>query len=224
MRVLLLENDGNWARRVVCALGEAGHHDVTCVTQADELVRRIADTPYDVLILDGLDEGLEPLLQLRAVDRHTLALVLSDDRDARGRVAGFRAGADDCLTKPFDGEELVARLDALVRRARPETDAGLCRCGDLEVRLRTRSAYWRGRHIDLSPKEFDIVHLLAGRAGEIVSREEIWGACWPEYCIAPRMNVIDVNLFRLRAKLEAAAGAPLIRTVRGRGFTLPHTP
>lgn len=226
MRVLLLESDGDATRRVISALEDAGQHDVTRVTRADELVRRITDAhvPFDVLILDGLDDELEPLRLLRAVDAHIPALVLSDGGDARRRTAGLRAGADDCMAKPFDGEELVARLDALVRRVRPEPGLEARVLGDLEVHPRTRGVHWRGRHIDLSPKEFDILRLLAERAGAIVSRGEIWVACWPEYSIEPQMNVIDVNLSRLRAKLELVAGAPLIRTVRRKGFLLPLEP
>ncbi|MBU3078869.1 response regulator transcription factor [Sphingomonas quercus] len=224
MRVLLLEDGRDGARRVVSALAQAELHEVTCVTRAGEMLRRIGAARHDVLILDGLDENLEPLRQLRAVDAHVPTLLLFEGDEARRRVAGLRAGADDCMAKPFDEEELVARLDALVRRSRPETGAQAHVLGDLEVRLRARSAHWCGRHIDLSPKEFDILRILIERAGTIVSREQMWSACWPEHSIEPQMNVIDVNLYRLRGKLEVVAGTPLIRTVRRQGFTLPLNP
>lgn len=224
MRVLLMEDDPDATRRVLTALGAAGHADVTCVTRGEEAVRAAAGTPFDVIILDRMNDGLDgldALKQLRALDVRTPALTLSNLGSTRHRIEGLDAGADDYLGKPFDAGELVARLAALVRRAKADPHPEVLVLGPLEVRVRARTVHWRDSHVDLSPKEFEILRFLAENAGAVVSRQMIWNACWPEYNIPPQINVIDVNLSRLRAKLEAVAGAPLVQTVRKQGFLLP---
>jgi two-component system OmpR family response regulator len=149
--------------------------------------------------------------------------MLSNLGQTRSRVEGLDGGADDYLAKPFEVDELSARVRSLARRARQTAHPDVILIGRLEVRVKARTVHWNECHVDLSPKEFDILTFLARNSGDIVSRQMIWNSVWPEYRIPPQINVIDVNLSRLRAKLDAAAGQPLIETVRTQGFVLRAT-
>ena len=170
-------------------------------------------------MVEGLD-GLSTLQRLRDMDVQTPALFLSNLGQTRSRVEGLDAGADDYISKPFEADELIARVKALLRRARQEAHPDVIVLGGLEVRVKARTVHWDGEHVDLSPKEFEILKFLAENHDQIVSRQMIWNEVWPEYRIPPQINVIDVNLSRLRSKLEAAAGRPLVETVRKQGFVL----
>lgn len=227
MRVLLLEDDEDATTRVIGALAAAGHRDVTCTARGEEALRLAAGARFDVIVLDRMNDGLdglEVLRRLRALEVRTPVLALSNLGNTRHRIEGLDAGADDYLAKPFDGDELIARLNALVRRARADPHPEVLVLGALEIRVRARTVHWQGEFVDLSPKEFEILRFLAENADAVVSRQMIWNACWPEYRIPPQINVIDVNLSRLRAKIEAVAGAPLIQTIRKQGFVLASDP
>jgi two-component system OmpR family response regulator len=222
LRILLLEDDAEAADRVAQVF--SGDEAVIdhFVTGEDALTAAAA-THYDVLVLDrmvpGMD-GLTVLGHLRRIDVRTPALILSNLGQTRSRVEGLDGGADDYLAKPFDGEELAARVRSLARRGGETAHPDVILLGMLEVRIKARTVHWKTVHVDLSPKEFDILAYLARNAGDIVSRQMIWNAVWPEYRIPPQINVIDVNLSRLRAKLDGAAGQPMIETVRTQGFVL----
>ena len=223
MRVLVLEDDEDAAARVIAALADGGHRDVTCVARGEDALRLAAGTPYDVLILDRMNDGmdgLEALTRLRALEVRTPVLTLSNLGTTRQRIEGLDAGADDYLAKPFDPEELVARVNALVRRARADPHPEVLVVGALEIRVKARTVHWHDQFIDLSPKEFEIIRYLAENAEAVVSRQMIWNACWPEYRIPPQINVIDVNLSRLRSKLDHVVGGPMIHTIRKQGFVL----
>jgi two-component system OmpR family response regulator len=115
----------------------------------------------------------------------------------------------------------VARLKALVRRSDAQANPDVVVLGALDVRLKARTVHWKEAHVDLSPKEFDILSFLAVNHDVIVSREMVWHAAWPEFRnLPPQVNAMDVHLSRLRLKLEAAAGRPLFETVRKKGFVL----
>ena len=223
MRILLLEDDGDAADRVRSALADVPDLDLVSQATVAAAVKTAAAKPFDVLILDRMVEdgdGLEGLAQLRALGVRTPALILSNLGATRHRVEGLDAGADDYLVKPFEAEELVARLRAMLRRGSTRGHPEVFLLGELEVRVKARTAHWCNRHLDLSPKEFDILAFLAANHDLVVSRQMLWDACWPEYRIPPQINVIDVNLSRLRAKIHSVAGAPLIETGRGQGFML----
>ncbi len=225
LTVLLLEDDPEAARRVADALGASA--DIHSFRRGEDALRAAAGGPYDLLILDRMVEGmdgLEVLTRLRAMEVSTPTLFLSNLGQTRSRVEGLDGGADDYLAKPFEADELVARVGALVRRARQQAHPEVIVVGELEVRMKARTAHWQGRHVDLSPKEFDVLGFLAENQGQIVSRQMIWNAVWPEYRIPPQINVIDVNLSRLRGKLEAVAGRPLVETVRKQGFVVRSAP
>ena len=225
MRILLLEDDAEAAERVLNALNTAGLGEVTWTRRGQDALELAGGEPFDVLVLDRMVEGLDglaALARLRDMDVTTPAVVLSNLGNTRHRVEGLDAGADDYLAKPFEGEELVARIRALARRAGRLAHPDVLVVGELEVRLKARTVHWRGDYVDLSPKEFEILALLAESRDVIVSRQRLWDVVWPEYRIPPQVNVIDVNLSRLRAKLEGA-GAPGFDTVRGQGFVLRST-
>lgn len=222
MHVLLLEDDDETAARVAEALS-GGDARIDRFVSGDAALAAAAGGAYDLLILDrmveGLD-GLETLKRLRDMEFRTPALFLSNLGQTRSRIEGLDAGADDYISKPFDPEELAARVGALLRRAGPKVQHDVIVLGDLEVRAKARTVHWRNRHVDLSPKEFEILKLLAENHGQVLSRQMIWNEVWPEYRIPPQINVIDVNMSRLRAKLEQAASHPLVETVRKQGFVL----
>lgn len=227
MRFLVLEDDVEAAERVKTALADWPDLELRLVATIDAALRAAAAEPMDALILDrmvGEEDGLAALRRLRALGVTTPALVLSNLGATRNRVEGLDAGADDYLVKPFEAEELVARLRALLRRSTTRGHPEVRIVGDLEVRTKARTVHWVDRHIDLSPKEFEIVAFLAANHDLIVSRAMLWDACWPEFRIPPQINVIDVNLSRLRAKIQAVAGKPVIETVRGQGFVIRTGP
>lgn len=221
MKILLLEDDPDAASRVSGALAAEGDMELTSVDSVPAALAAAAHGGFDVLVLDrmvGDEDGLALLRRLREADIDTPAIVLSNLGAMRNRVEGLEAGADDYLAKPFEPEELVARLRALRRRLRPGGHAGVLVVGDLEVRKKARTAFWREQHLDLAPKEFDVLLNLVENLDIVVSRQMLWDACWPEYRIPPQTNVVDVSLSRLRSKLQSVADIPLIETVRGQGF------
>ena len=223
MRVLLLEDDDDAAERVTAAFGPGTATIIDRFVRGEDALKAAGGQAYDVLILDRMVEGMDGLTalqRLRAMDVRTPALVVSNLGQTRSRVEGLEAGADDYISKPFEADELIARVNALLRRARQDSHPDVIVLGKLEVRVKARTVHWEGAYVDLSPKEFDILKFLAENHDQIVSRQMIWNMVWPEYRIPPQINVIDVNLSRLRSKLEAAAGQPLVETVRKQGFVL----
>lgn len=177
--------------------------------------------PYDVLILDlglpGLD-GLELLRRLRAGGSQLPVLILTARDAVRDRVAGLRTGADDYLVKPFAFEELLARVEALVRRTYGQTQ-DVIEFGALRVHPSDRRVDFGGKTLPLTRREFALIEYLLRRRGAVVSRIDIEDHIYDEKSL-PSSNAVDSAICGLRAKLEVAGGAGLIRTVRGMGYTL----
>jgi two-component system OmpR family response regulator len=174
---------------------------------------------FDAMIVDrmlpGMD-GLAIVAALRAANDHTPALVLSAMSDVDDRVEGLRAGCDDYLTKPFAFAELLARLEAVTRRASAETRLKLA---DLEMDLLSRTVTRAGRVIDLLPREFRLLEYLMRHADDIVTRTMLLEKVWDHH-FDPQTNVIDVHVSRLRMKIDKGFDRPLLHTVRGAGYTL----
>ena len=224
MHVLLVEDDGETARYLEKGLSESGHVVELARDGADGLALAL-DNRFDALVVDrmlpGLD-GLSLIETLRRKGRRTPVLILSALAQVDDRVEGLRAGGDDYLTKPFAFSELLARLEALIRRADGADGAGgetRLRLADLEINLLTREVTRAGREIALQPREFALLAYLLRHAGQVVTRtmllERVWG-----YHFDPQTNVIDVHVSRLRGKIDRGFAAPLIHTVRGVGYCL----
>ncbi len=222
LKLLLVEDDAQTADYVRRGLGELGHVCEHASDGIDGLSAALGGR-HDAIILDRnlpkLD-GLALLGALRSQGRRTPVLLLSALGQVDDRVAGLRAGADDYLTKPFSFHELIARLEAIVRRAGAgaETQSRL-KVGSLCLDLLSRTASRDGREIELLNKEFQLLSYLMRHAGHVVTRTMLTEAIW-DYSFNPGTNVIDVHVSRLRQKIDAPGEPQMIKTIRGAGYRL----
>ncbi|MBB3228118.1 two-component system OmpR family response regulator [Luteibacter sp. Sphag1AF] len=222
MRCLLIEDDLPIAALIREGLREAGHEVEVCHDGPGGLMR-ITQERWDLIVLDrmlqgGLD-GLDILSAMRLRDDHTPVLVLSALSSLDERIRGLRSGGDDYLTKPFSMDELMARIDALARRTTPRAEADTLTAADLTLERRSRKVFRAGRALQLQPREYQLLEYLMRHQGEVVTRKMLLAAVWG-YHFDPETNVIDVQMSRLRNKIDEGGATPLIRTVRGVGFTL----
>ena len=219
MRLLLIEDDAKLSRLLVRGLREEGFA-VDATGDGDDGAWRAAENEYDAVILDvnlpGMD-GFQVLEKMRAKGRRTPVLILTARGALQDRLRGLNGGADDYLKKPFDFEELLARIHALLRRAAPEKEV-LLRTGDLTLDPQKREVIRGGRGVDLTAKEFAILEYLLRHKGRVVSRTTLSEHAWDENFDA-MSNVVDVTVYRLREKIHAL-GTPLVHTVRGAGYVL----
>jgi two-component system OmpR family response regulator len=222
MRFLIIEDDDETAGYLQKGLSESGHATDRAATGPDGLAMALAGG-YDALIVDRMLPGMDGLTVIRVLREEavtTPVLILSALGQVNDRVRGLRAGGDDYLIKPFAFSELVARLEALMRRAgaaaKPVTTL---RLADLEVDLLKRTVVRAGRTIDLQPREFLILEFLMQNAGQVVTRTMLLEAVW-HYHFDPQTNVIDVHISRLRSKIDKGFEQPLLHTIRGAGYTL----
>ncbi len=218
-RVLVIEDDAGTAEEVVLELQRCGHSVRHATSGPDGLAT--AREPFDVMIVDRLLpglEGLDVIRALRAEGIRTPALVVSALGSLDDRVRGLRAGGDDYLPKPFALVELVARLEALLRRP-AEARETLLHVGPLELDLLARTAARAGRDLGLQSRELDILEYLVRRQGRTVTRsmllQDVWG-----YRFEPRSNVVDVHMSKLRRKVDRPEDTPLIRNIRGEGYRI----
>ncbi|PXV61595.1 two-component system, OmpR family, response regulator [Dyella jiangningensis] len=222
MRCLLIEDDIPTAELIREGLAEAGHQVEACHDGATGLAR-VSSERWDLVVLDRMlpdaVDGLDILAAMRLRDDRTPVLVLSALSSLDERVRGLRSGGDDYLTKPFALDEMLARVEALARRAgqRPEPD--VLSAGDLTLEPRTRRVFRNGHPVPLQPREYQLLEYLMRHQGEVVTRKMLLAAVWG-FHFDPETNVIDVQMSRLRNKIDQDGAAPLIRTVRGVGFTL----
>jgi len=221
MRVLVIEDDQETRDYIVQGLEEAGH-TVDRAPDGKEGLFLALEKSYDALIVDrmlpGLD-GLSIIQTLRSSGKTTPILILSALGEVDDRVEGLRKGGDDYLVKPFAFSELVARLDALVRRGDAEAVATRLQEGDLEMDLLTRQVRRAGHNIELQPREFRLLEYFMHHAGQVVTRTMLLEKVW-DYHFDPQTNVIDVHVSRLRRKIDKGFDYPLIHTVRGAGYVL----
>ena len=224
MRCLVIEDEAETADFIRAGLEEAGYDVVTAGDGASGL--RLADDPsWDVIILDrmlpGAVDGLSVLAMIRELDHQTRVLILSALSSLNERVHGLRSGGDDYLTKPFALPELLARVDALVRRTE-RGDARELRIADLKLDLTTRRVERAGRPILLQPREFRLLEYLVRNRGKVITRTMLLERVW-DYYFDPQTNVIDVQMSRLRSKIDRDFDPPLIHTVRRIGYLFgPH--
>ena len=222
MRILVVEDDADVAGFVLKGLREAGHV-VEEAGNGQESLALAAKEAFDAIILDrmlpGELDGLQVLESLRARDNHTPVLFLSAMAGVDDRVEGLKAGGDDYLTKPFAFSELLARVEALLRRGRtPGPDTRLV-VGDLEMDLLSRTVRRRGQKIELQPREFRLLEYLMRHAGQVVTRTMMLEGVW-DYHFDPQTNVIDVHVSRLRQKIDKPFDVAVIQTVRSVGYML----
>jgi DNA-binding response OmpR family regulator len=219
MRVLLVEDDPRIARVVERALVEAGHR-VDVVHDGLDGLGMAEATPYELLVLDVMLPGMDGLTLARELrrERSRVPILMLTARDAvADRVRGLDAGADDYLPKPFALEELLARVRALGRRA-GEPDQALV-VGDLSLDLDRHEASRAGKSIDLTAKEFDLLAYLMRNAGRVISKAQITDHVWG-YDAQATSNVVEIYIHYLRDKIDRSFARPLIRTVRGVGYSI----
>ncbi len=224
MRLLLVEDDEKIASFIIKGLRAAGYavdHALDGETGLDLAVSE----PYDVLVVDIMmpkRDGLSLIRQLRAQKINTPALILSAKGSVDDRVRGLETGADDYLTKPFAFSELLARVQALIRRAGGISDPTRLAVADLTVNLLTREVMREGKNIGLQPLEFSLLEYLMRHAGRIVSKTMIMEHVW-DYHFDPQTNVVEARISRLRDKIDKGFERKLIHTVRGVGYVLKET-
>lgn len=218
-RILIVEDDMATALAVAGEVRALSCEPVIRSTLDDGLAEA-ARGDYPVIVLDRMlpgGDGAEAIARLKAAGSEALILILSALGRAAQRVEGLEKGADDYLPKPFEPEELRARLRALLRRATMQVlDNDLMAFGDLEIRLKARTVHVKREHVAVSPREFELIVFLAQNAGQVVTRMQLLEKVWNLH-FDPGTNVVDVHVGRLRRKLEEA-GSPAIQTARGEGY------
>jgi DNA-binding response OmpR family regulator len=222
VRVLVIEDDGGLADVLERGLVDAGHDVCVRRTGPEGLTAAMAGH-YDALVLDWMlpgQDGPSVCRELRARGNHTPVLMLTARHAVADRIGGLDAGADDYLTKPFSFDELLARLRVFARRGRGQ---GLLVVGDLTVDRERRSVTRGGVDVDVTAREFDLLALLAERAGRVVTRVQILDEVWDGETDL-RSNAIDVHVAKLRAKVDRPFDRDSIQTVRGIGFRLAEQP
>ncbi len=220
MRILLIEDDSQAATYLIEGLRDSGYTVAHAEDGNAGLALALAET-FDAMIVDrmlpGMD-GVRIVETLREKRNGTPVLFLSAMGQVDDRVRGLKAGGDDYLTKPFAFSELLARLEALLRRGTGAAETQL-RVGDLEMNLLSRSVTRAGQKIDLQPREFQILEYFMRHSGQIVTRTMLLENVW-NYHFDPQTNVIDVHISRLRQKIDKDFEAPMLHTMRGSGYCL----
>jgi len=227
MRVLVIEDDKDVAAYLVNGLKESDNVVDHAADGKDGLLLAASES-YDVMIIDRMlpsMDGLSIIKTIRATDNHTPVLILSALGDVDDRVEGLRGGGDDYLTKPFSFTELLARLEALVRRGSSSGSEQVTHLSvaDLEMDLLARTVKRSGEKIDLQPREFRLLEYLMKHAGQVVTRTMLLEQVW-DYHFDPQTNVIDVHISRLRSKIDKDFPKQLLQTVRGAGYILSEDP
>ena len=224
MKILVIEDERKSAQYLEKGLRESGY-DVDVAEQGDTGLKMALGGEYDLIILDIMlpgRDGWSILREMRKSGTRTPVLCLTARDTVDDRVKGLELGADDYLVKPFAFSELLARVRSVLRR-NPQRQPERVKIADLEVDLFRQRAVRAGEKLDLTPKEFSLLSLLARRAGEVLSRNTIAEQVW-DVKFDSDTNVVDVHVRRLRSKLDDPHEKKLIRTVRGVGYVLQDQP
>lgn len=226
MKLLLIEDDLQAAEYLGKGLKDSGY-TVEHAADGREGLFKASQKGFDAIIADrGLPylDGLSIIETLRQQGDRTPVLILSALGTVDDRVCGLRAGGDDYLTKPFAFSELLARIEALLRRGSfSGGEATRLKVGDLEMDLLTRKVTRGNRSLDLTAKEFQLLEYLMRRPGQVQTRTMLLEGVWDLH-FDPQTNIIDVHMSRLRNAIDKGAEKPLIHTVRGTGYVLRETP
>ena len=221
MRLLVVEDDPAIASFLVKGLTEAGFA-VDHAGSGGAALEMASREPYDVAVVDLMLPGLDGLALIEELRRRRIkvpVIILSAKRSVDDRVRGLQAGGDDYLTKPFAFEELLARVQALIRRSTGAAEPTRLVVGDLVLDLVSRRVERAGRVLDLRPREYALLEYLMRNAGRVVSKAMILSHVF-DYTFDPRTNVVDVLVHRLREKVDKGFAFPMIHTVRGMGYVL----
>jgi heavy metal response regulator len=221
MRALIIEDDQTIAEFVARGLREAGFA-VDIAADGETGLALAAGEPYDVAIVDLMlpkRDGLSVIDDLRRRGRSMPVLILSAKRSVDDRVRGLQAGGDDYLTKPFAFAELLARVQALVRRATRSPEPTTLTVGDLSLDLLSRKVTRAGTSLELRPREFALLEYLMRNAGKVVSKTMILSHVW-DYNFDPQTNIVDVLVSRLRDKIDRPFETKMLQTVRGVGYVI----
>jgi len=224
MRILVVEDEKKTASFIRKALQAEGFAVDVCHT-GDDGWAAARLTPFDAIVLDIMlpgRDGLSLLRQLRERQNVTPVLLLSARGEVNERIEGLNAGADDYLPKPFVIAELIARIRALGRRG-GESKPAVLRLGDLTLDTVTRQAERRGTAIELTAREYRLLEFLMRSAGRICGRMAILEKVW-DYDFDPGSNLVDVNIMRLREKIDSGFERKLLHTVRGIGYVMKESP
>jgi len=222
MRALLIEDDSTVCTYITKGLKEQGYF-VDMANDGQEGLNKANSEAYDVMVIDRMLpnlDGLSILKSVRAAGNNTPVIVLSALGEVDDRVKGLKAGGDDYLVKPFAFSELMARIEAVVRRTEFSTEIVTeLSVGDLYMDLLSRKVTRTGQKIDLQSREFKLLEYLVRNQGQVVTRTMLLENVW-NYHFDPQTNVIDVHISRLRSKIDKDFDPPLIRTVRGAGYII----
>lgn len=221
LNILYIEDDARAAEEVADLVRRGGDAIAWEATGASGLLRAGRDR-FDVIILDRMLpdlDGMTILKRLRESGVGTPVLMLSALGRTVDRAEGLDAGADDYLAKPFEDDELLARLRALHRRSSGREHSAVIIYGAFECHTKARTAFRANRHLALSPKEFELFRYFIENAGEVITREMLLRDVW-KMSFDPQTNVVDVNIGRLRRKLEEGFDTPALETIWGSGYRL----
>ena len=221
MKILYVEDDARAAEEMTTIARQEGD-TVAVETNGADGLKRAGLESFDVIIMDrmlGDADGLDLIKRLRSGGISTPILMLSALGRTSDRAEGLEAGADDYLAKPFEAIELVARVRALHRRASGREHSAVILFGAFECHVKARTAFRDNRHIALSPREFELFRYFMENAGEVVTRDMLLRDVW-NMSFDPQTNVVDVNIGRLRRKLEEGFDSPALETVWGTGYRL----
>ena len=221
MRILVIEDDASVLDYISKGLRESGFAVDQAADGKDGLYKASAES-YDAMVVDRMLPGVDGLTivrTLRSAENHTPALILSALGEVDDRVKGLRAGGDDYLVKPFAFAELLARIEALLRRKESAGPVTRLRVADLEMDLLSHKVMRAGKSLNLQPREFRLLEYLMKHAGQVVTRTMLLENVW-DYHFDPQTNVIDVHISRLRQRVDKGFQQSLIHTIRGAGYRL----
>jgi two-component system, OmpR family, response regulator len=221
VRILVVEDDDKIASFLAKGLKQSGF-SVDVASEGEEALSLCRSVNYDSIVLDIMLpklDGLSVLRTIRQEKKLVPVLLLSAKASVDNRVTGLQAGADDYLTKPFAFSELLARLQALIRRATHVAEPTTLAVGDLSMNLLTREVFRAGQKIDLQSREFALLELLMRHPGRPITKTMILEHIW-DYSFDPQTNVVDVLAHRLRSKLEKGFPSKIVHTIRGVGYVI----
>ena len=221
MKILLIEDDQIIAEFIIKGMKEAGFA-IDHVNDGQKGLDYAFSGHYDIAIVDVMLpklDGLSVISRLREKKINLPIIILSAKRSVDERISGLQCGGDDYLTKPFSFSELLARVEALLRRSSNVVESTTLSIKDLSLDLLSRTVVRSGKKIDLQPREFALLEYLIRNAGRVVSKTMIMERVW-DYNFDPRTNVVEARISKLREKIDKDSDTPLIHTVRGLGYVV----